>query len=148
MKRNINIFVCILYLIILLSGCAGSALLDENITVQFPQEESEVGGEVESLILEGSVTAGGIKLFYEASNGKAVVHYPQEIPDSAVNAFFAYSFSKTPALLMQTFFTIKEPGIVEMTFSSAVPAATCEAFVEVLSLNLDEFTADYLPYYI
>lgn len=151
MKKLLKIFICAALVLVLFAGCQSSAgtgdvKTDEEAPVTAPVGVDE--SELQLPVIEGTVTADGITLRYEASNGKAVVYYPEDVPSSAVNAFFAYSFSKSPALLAQTFFSIKEPGTVELTFSSAVPAATSEALVNVLALNLDDFAQNFLPYYM
>lgn len=151
MRNLLKIFICAVLVLVLFAGCQSSAdtgdvKTDEEAPVTVPAGVDEA--ELQLPVIEGTVTSDGITLRYEASNGKAVVYYPEDVPSSAVNAFFAYSFSKSPALLAQTFFSIKEPGTVELTFSSAVPAATSQALVNVLALNLDDFAQNFLPYYM
>ena len=150
MRNFLELLMCVLLAFVLLSGCQSSeSAVDMQPDEAMTAESVPAGNsEPELPVIEGTVTANGITLRYEASNGKAVVYYPEDVPAAAVNAFFAYSFSKSPSLLAQTFFTIKEPGVVELTFSSAVPAATSQALVNVLALNLDDFSQNFLPYYM
>ena len=150
MRNFLELLMCVLLAFVLLSSCQSSeSAVDMQPDEAMTAESVPAGNsEPELPVIEGTVTADGITLRYEASNGKAVVYYPEDVPSSAVNAFFAYSFSKSPALLAQTFFSIKEPGTVELTFSSAVPAATSQALVNVLALNLDDFAQNFLPYYM
>lgn len=150
MRNFLELLMCVLLAFVLLSGCQSSeSAVDMQPDESMSAESVPAGNaEPELPVIEGTVTANGITLRYEASNGKAVVYYPEDVPAAAVNAFFAYSFSKSPSLLAQTFFTIKEPGVVELTFSSAVPAATSQALVKVLALNLDDFSQNFLPYYM
>ena len=150
MRNFLELLMCILLVLVLLSGCQSSGgAVDMQSDGAMPAESVPAGNAEPVLpVIEGTVTANGMTLRYEASNGKAVVYYPEAVPAAAVNAFFAYSFSKSPALMAQTFFTIKEPGMVELTFSTAVPAATSQALVNVLALNLDDFSQNFLPYYI
>ena len=150
MRNFLELLMCVLLAFVLLSSCQSSeSAVDMQPDEAMTAESVPAGNsEPELPVIEGTVTANGITLRYEASNGKAVVYYPEDVPAAAVNAFFAYSFSKSPSLLAQTFFTIKEPGVVELTFSSAVPAATSQALVKVLALNLDDFSQNFLPYYM
>ena len=150
MRNFLELLMCVLLAFVLLSSCQSSeSAVDMQPDEAMPAESVPAGNAEPVLpVIEGTVTANGMTLSYEASNGKAVVYYPEDVPEAVVNAFFAYSFSKSPALLAQTFFTIKEPGVVDLTFSSAVPAATSQALVNVLALNLDDFSQNFLPYYM
>ena len=85
MKKLLKIFICAALVLVLFAGCQSSAgtgdvKTDEEAPVTAPAGVDEP--ELQLPVIEGTVTADGITLRYEASNGKAVVYYPEDVPSS------------------------------------------------------------------